>query len=62
MILHTMPEALERLRETVKATKETHCLVYTGHGVVEILKEKDCKGYTVIEKYNATYNMLLAQS
>lgn len=62
MVLRTKEEALNALRETVKATKETYCLVYTGHGVVEILKEKDCKGYTVIEKYNATYNILLAQS
>ena len=54
MILHTLPEALESLRETTKATKKNHCLVYTGHGVVELRKEEDCVGYVVIEKCEAT--------
>ena len=40
MVLRTKEEALNALRETVKATKESHSLVYTGHGVIEILKEK----------------------
>lgn len=60
MVLRTKEEALNALIETVKATKESHSLVYTGHGVVEVLKDKDCEGYAVIENCKATYNLLLS--
>lgn len=50
MVLRTKEEALNALRETVVATRRTHCLVYTGHGVIEIRKEGECVGYEVVKK------------
>ena len=50
MSIATVQEGLESLRETVRATGETHCLVYTGHGVIEVKREKDSRGYAVLEK------------
>ena len=52
MVLRTKEEALYALRESLRDTGEPHCLVYTGHGVIELRKEADCEGYEVVLNSN----------
>lgn len=58
MVYRTKEDALNALRETVMATQRTHCLVYTGHGVIEIRKEEDSGGYEVVKKMFPLYSLL----
>ena len=50
MTISTVQEGLESLREAVRRTGQTHCLVYIGQGVIEVRKEEDSRGYAVLEK------------
>lgn len=52
MVLRTKEEAVSALREAHRTTGEPHCLVYTGHGVIELRKEADCEGYEVVLNSN----------
>ena len=52
MVLRTKEEAVSALREAHRTTGEPHCLVYTGHGVIEVRKEAECGGYEAVLNSN----------
>ena len=52
MVLRTKEEAVSALREAHRTTGEPHCLVYTGHGVIELRKGLECYGYELLLNSN----------
>ena len=52
MVLRTKEEAVSALREAVRTTGQPHCLVYTGHGVIELREGLEWYGYEVVLNSN----------
>jgi len=52
VVLRTKEEAYNALREALRTTGKPHCLVYTGHGVIELREGLECYGYEVVLNSN----------